>query len=187
MKKISAFAAFAAILSVCACNKNEGTDDGSPKKIDFTAVSSAFTSGPQVSWTEGDKISVFSGEKSSVFTATKGGSTATFSGETASASTYIALSPYSENASVAAGVVKTSVPVQQKAVKDGASSEAVLAVASTSDNSLKFVNATGLVKFTLASEYNIKQVKIAAKGGENLSGEVSVTTAGKITVVKGTS
>ena len=48
MKKISAFAAFAAILSVCACNKNEGTDDGSPKKIDFTAVSSAFKSGPQV-------------------------------------------------------------------------------------------------------------------------------------------
>ena len=187
MKKISAFAAFAAILSVCACNKNEGTDDGSPKKIDFTAVSSAFKSGPQVSWTEGDKISVFSGEKSSVFTATKGGSTATFSGETASASMYIALSPYSENASVAAGVVKTSVPVQQKAVKDGVSSEAVLAVASTSDNSLKFVNATGLVKFTLASEYNIKQVKIAAKGGENLSGEVSVTTAGKITVVKGAS
>ncbi len=186
MKKISAFAAFAAILSVCACNKNESVDDGTPKKVDFSAATTAFTSGPQVSWAEGDRISVFSAGTNTAFTATKGGSVATFSGEIATASQYIAVSPYSENAAAAAGAVTTAVPAAQKAVKDGVSAEAVLAVASASDNNLRFVNATGLLKFTLASEYNIRQVKIAPKGSENLSGEVSVTTAGKMTVVKGT-
>lgn len=186
MKKISAFAAFAALLSVCACNKNEKVDDGTPKKLDFTAVSTAFTSGPQSAWAEGDKIGVFSGETVSVFTAVKGGTSATFSGEAASASQYIAVSPYSENASVASGVVSTSVPTEQKAVRDGVSAAAALAVASSSDMNLKFVNAVGLVKFSLASDYNIRQVKIATKGGESLSGEVKVTAAGKITVTSGT-
>ncbi len=182
MKKISAFVAFAAIMSVCACNKNEG-----PGSInEFSASTTAFTSGPKVSWSEGDKISVFSEGVNSVFTTQSGGSTATFSGEIATASQYVAVSPYSSDATFADNAVATSVPTQQKAVKDGVTSEAVLAVASSTDENLKFVNATGLLKFSLISDYNIRQVRIAPKGSENLSGKVTVSTDGKIKVVSGT-
>ncbi len=182
MKKISAFVAFAAIMSVCACNKNEG-----PGSInEFSASTTAFTSGPKVSWGEGDKISVFSDGVNSVFTTQSGGSTATFSGEIAAASQYVAVSPYSSDATFSGDEVATSVPTQQKAVKDGVSSEAVLAVASSTDENLKFINATGLLKFSLISDYNIRQVKIAPKGSENLSGKVTVSTDGKIKVVSGT-
>jgi len=182
MKKISAFVAFAAIMSVCACNKNEG-----PGSInEFSASTTAFTSGPKVSWSEGDKISVFSEGVNSVFTTQSGGSTATFSGEIATASQYVAVSPYSSDATFADNAVATSVPTQQKAVKDGVTSEAVLAVASSTDENLKFVNTTGLLKFSLISDYNIRQVRIAPKGSENLSGKVTVSTDGKIKVVSGT-
>ena len=182
MKKISAFVAFAAIMSVCACNKNEG-----PGSInEFSASTTAFTSGPKVSWGGGDKISVFSDGVNSVFTTQGGGSTATFSGEIATASQYVAVSPYSSDATFADNAVATSVPTQQKAVKDGVSSEAVLAIASSTDENLKFINATGLLKFSLISDYNIRQVRIAPKGSENLSGKVAVSTDGKIKVVSGT-
>lgn len=182
MKKISAFMAFAAIMSVCACNKNED-----PGSIDeFSASASAFASGPKVAWAAGDKIRVFSDGVNSVFTTSGGGSTATFSGEIASASQYVAVSPYSSDATFADNTVATSVPAQQKAVKDGVSSEAVLAVASSTDESLKFINATGLLKFSLVSDYNIRQVRIAPKGSESLSGKVNVSIDGKIKVVSGT-
>lgn len=182
MKKISAFVAFAAIMSVCACNKNEG-----PGSIgEFSASTTSFTSGPKVSWAVGDKISVFSDGVNSVFTTSEGGTTATFSGEIATASQYVAVSPYSSDATFADNAVATSVPTQQKAVKDGVSSEAVLAVASSTDENLKFINATGLLKFSLVSDYNIRQVRIAPKGSENLSGKVTVSTDGKIKVVSGT-
>lgn len=182
MKKISAFVAFAAIMSVCACNKNEG-----PGSIgEFSASTTSFTSGPKVSWAVGDKISVFSDGVNSVFTTSEGGTTATFSGGIATASQYVAVSPYSSDATFADNAVATSVPTQQKAVKDGVSSEAVLAVASSTDENLKFINATGLLKFSLVSDYNIRQVRIAPKGSENLSGKVTVPTDGKIKVVSGT-
>lgn len=168
---------------MASCNGSE--EDNSPKNVEFAATAATYSSGPQVSWNSGDKIGLFS-DKLYSLTAASGGSKVTFSGEIIKASRYVAVSPWTASVSIAEGVVNTVVPSEQTAVKDGIASDACVAVASSTTESLAFKAATGLLKFTLGSSNNIKAVRFSSKSNESLSGEVSVNASdGKVTVKSG--
>ena len=184
MKKHILLTALATAAVIISCSKS--SDDSSPKSMDFVATASPFTSGPTLTWTTSDQIGLFANETLYELTAKTAGPSVTFNGTLPKASLYNAISPYSSKSTTDGTSISATVPEQQSAVKDGVSASAVIAVASSSNTTLAFKNATALLKFSLASDNNIKEVSIASKGSENLAGDIAVNPANeKITVVKG--
>lgn len=184
MKQNSIFALMLAVMTtLVSCNGSE--EDNTPKTVEFTATAATWSSGPQAVWNTGDKIGLFS-DNMYTLTATTGGAKATFSGDIVKASRYFAISPYTSSTAISNGIVSASVPSEQIAVKDGLASDACVSVASSTTEDLVFKAVTGLLKFTLGSDNNIKAVTVTAKSNESLSGDVSINAGdGKITVKSG--
>ena len=179
-----------AIASVVSCNKDANGNGNNPggggsSTVTFNATLPAYTGGPQVAWAAGDEIAVFSGTQKVIMKAAAAGATATFSGEPG-ASPYYAVSPASAASAITGSSVSITVPDKQKAVKDGISPEASIAVAAASGTDLVFKNAMSLLKVTLVSDNNIKSVTVTSKGDDNLAGTATIdVTRNKVAAVDG--
>lgn len=128
----------------------------------------------KVSWEKSDEISVFDGSGNTKFVIDgEAGATASFKAAEGQrvnvAGEYYALYPYNASASLADGVITTSVPSAQ----NGLFSQNVTAAYTTGSN-LKFMNVLSVIKFTLDEQY-VTKVTLKGNNGEILSGDIAIT------------
>ena len=189
MKKILSYIAFGAVAIVSAsCSVNQMT----PQVSSDTRVQMEFTAGIvdtktsindlEVLWSAGDAISVFDGTNNNRFNLTGGEGTksATFSGLAETVSEYVALYPYSANASFADNTITATLPVEQYSTVGG-SFDTMLnpAVAKSSDNTLTFRNIAGLIRINVTNVPEGLGIReIQAKAATSLTGEYTVNTSG---------
>lgn len=189
MKKILSYIAFGAVAVVSAsCSVNQMT----PQVSSDTRVQMEFTAGTvdtktsindlEVLWSAGDAISVFDGTNNNRFDLTGGEGTksATFSGLAETVSEYVALYPYSANASFAGNTITATLPAEQYSTVGG-SFDTMLnpAVAKSSDNTLTFRNIAGLIRINVTNVPEGLGIReIQAKAATSLTGEYTVNTSG---------
>ena len=189
MKKILSYIAFGAVAIVSAsCSVNQMA----PQVSSDTRVQMEFTAGTvdtktsindlEVLWSAGDAISVFDGTNNNRFNLTGGEGTksATFSGLAETVSEYVALYPYSANASFADNTITATLPVEQYSTVDN-SFDTMLnpAVAKSSDNTLTFRNIAGLIRINVTNVPEGLGIReIQAKAATSLTGEYTVNTSG---------
>lgn len=189
MKKILSYIAFGAVAGVAAsCSVDQMT----PQVSSDTRVQMEFTAGTvdaktsindlEVLWSAGDAISVFDGTNNNRFDLTGGEGTksATFSGLAETVSEYVALYPYSANASFADNTITATLPVEQYSTVGG-SFDTMLnpAVAKSSDNTLTFRNIAGLIRINVTNVPEGLGIReIQAKAATSLTGEYTVNTSG---------
>lgn len=172
---------------IWSCVKPEletpAVDNVNPEDVVFSATVEATKTAPVaggvVSWTMDDEIGVYDGTnyvKATVLSVE--GSNITFSASVnASASSYIAVSPYEAaladgTFTLDGGKVKVATSAAQTAGKQ------VISVASISSASEKFAfkNVGNLLRFKV-NKAAVKKVKIAGANGEKIAGTVSVDPA----------
>ena len=189
MKKILSYIAFGAVAIVSAsCSVNQMA----PQVSSDTRVQMEFTAGTVdtktsindlvVLWSAGDAISVFDGTNNNRFDLTGGEGTksATFSGLAETVSEYVALYPYSANASFAGSTITATLPAEQYSTVDN-SFDTMLnpAVAKSSDNTLTFRNIAGLIRINATNVPEGLGIReIQAKAATSLTGEYTVNTSG---------
>ena len=189
MKKILSYIAFGAVAVVSAsCSVNQMA----PQVSSDTRVHMEFTAGTvdtktsindlEVLWSAGDAISVFDGTNNNRFDLTGGEDTksATFSGLAETVPEYVALYPYSANASFANNTITATLPTEQYSTV-GNSFDTMLnpAVAKSSDNTLTFRNVAGLIRINVTNVPEGLGIReIQAKAATSLTGEYTVNTSG---------
>ena len=171
-----------------------GADDGSAPDTKVTL------DGKSVLWSATDEIKVFDGTSNALeaFTITSeaGTTSATFSGSVAdpSATTYYALYPYQESATLHSSLVitesatrinaiKATIPTEQIAVAGSMPSNAFLSMAaSNSEGDFAFKNALSLVKFQIKDTDNpseIESISLSGNALEYIAGNVGLYLAGE--------
>ena len=183
MKKYTFIAvAFAALAAVSCVKDNMGGAEG----VTFTATFSeavdtkaAITVGAEqslVSWETTDRVSVLDGTANYEYKADQAGARTTLSAvSTATAASEVwAVLPYDASATLAGGVVSTTLPAEQPALEGGAFHH--LAVAHSTNGSLAFKNVCGLVRVRVTTE-DITKVVFAGKAGEKVAGNIAVNVA----------
>lgn len=189
--------ALAVIAAIAACKK-EDTPGGGTEPVmvnaswtasfeDYQAATKAvLTDGLSVEWTDGDAISVFSNRTNYQIKATSvKGKTATFSGEVAQTDTYLALYPYSEEATSSGDNITAILPEKQQLEKGKADPDAMLAVARASGSDMTFKNMAALVGIKCTGE--IESLAIATLSSDDrIAGRVRFNTGtGKATAITG--
>ena len=161
MKKyIQSMMAFAAIVSFASCSSEDNNttieNESATKVMTFTATQEgneastrAILSGTNIHWESEDKISIFDGTNNNQFTLTDGaGSTSgKFSGKAGQSTSYTAVYPYQENASLSGDdVTNVTLPATQTATANSFDKVAALMMAEGTNTTLEFKNAVGYVK-----------------------------------------
>ena len=161
MKKyIQSMMAFAAIVSFASCSSEDNNttieNESATKVMTFTATQEgneastrAILSGTNIHWESEDKISIFDGTNNNQFTLTGGaGSTSgKFSGEAGQSTSYTAVYPYQENASLSGNdVTNVTLPAIQYARDNSFDKNAALMMAQSNSTTLEFKNVVGYVK-----------------------------------------
>lgn len=193
MKKYTFIAvAFAALAAVSCVKDNMGGAEG----VTFTATFSeavdakaTITVGAEqslVSWETTDRVGIMYGTSNFEYKADQAGARTMLSPVSASAdaSEVWAVLPYDASATLAGGVVSTTLPAEQPALEGGAFHH--LAVAHSTNGSLAFKNVCGLVRVRVTTE-GITKVVFAGKASEKVAGAIAVTVAAEPTVSEGTS
>ena len=104
----------------------------------------------KVEWEAGDQVSVLAGEANYLYAAASAGATTELLTEAADVPAegdFYAVYPYDADATLAEGVITTTLPAEQTAVKGSFSTH--LAVAKAAENNFAFKNVCGLVKITV--------------------------------------
>ena len=161
MKKyIQSMMAFAAIVSFASCSSEDNNttieNESATKVMTFTATQEgneastrAILSGTNIHWESEDEISIFDGTNNNQFTLTDGaGSTSgKFSGEAGQSTSYTAVYPYQENASLSGNdVTNVTLPATQNATDNSFDKNVALMMAQSNSNTLNFKNVVGYVK-----------------------------------------
>lgn len=193
MKKLykSIFVSLISITTFTACTNDEIAADNTIvknklKTITFTArqesddeTRAAFNE-KKIEWRTDDQISVFDGSGNHAFTLTNGQGTTigTFTGTAQESSTYVALYPYQAEATRSAGnQVEAKLPTEQTATPDSFDPKAGLMIAETNnETTLSFRNAVAYIKVT--TMVPAKKIKFSSRGGEPLSGNVTLNYNG---------
>ena len=183
-------ALMAGALAFSACTReltekiiDEQPDLSKLKTMTFTAVhekqegaTKATIDSRDIKWSSGDALSVFDGIGNQEFSLDgDGGSTSgTFTGSAAEASSYYALYPYAEGASLSGSkIISAALPTMQTATAGSADPAAMLMMATSTDAStLSFKNVCAYVKVTPA--FDCTEIKLSSKGSENLAGTVTL-------------
>ena len=138
---------------------------GSPK--------TALVDGASVVFNAGDEISVWDGTAVQKFVTAEGGASAVFTGSvTEGATDLYAAFPYDAEMTVTDGVVRTCVPRVQyadQAGSFGANANVAVGKTTVADATLEMVNATSLIKVTIASS-QVDSVLITGLSNETVSG-----------------
>ena len=162
---------------------DEQPDLSGLKTMTFTAVqesqegaTKATIDSRDIKWSTGDALSVFDGIGNQVFSLDgEGGSTSgSFTGSAATASTYFAIYPYTEGASLRdSKIISAVLPTLQTATAGSADPAAMLMMATSTDAStLSFKNVCAYVKVTPA--FDCSGIELISKGSENLAGTVNL-------------
>lgn len=185
---VSLVAAFA-----CAKEQNDITSDekkdglvsltftGLTEEVTKTSLNADLT----ISWSTEDQITVFPGANAAagspfaVSGTENNGRLANFSGTTADSDTYFALSPAQSTASIADGKISATLPAAQSAVAGSFAPEANISVAEASNYVFTFKNVGALVGVTPEND-GLTAIRLEALGGEQLSGDVTVSSDGTI-------
>ena len=183
MKMFKIMAAAFVALATASCVKDNSVDAaGSVYQASFSdavGAKATIAVGAQksiVSWEATDRVGIMYAGANLEYKADQVGERTTLSAvsTTASASEVWALLPYDADATLANGVISTSVPVEQPAKADYSFYH--VAVAHTTNGSLAFSNVCGLVRVKVTTE-GITKVVFAGKNNEKVAGNVSVTVA----------
>jgi len=185
-------------LALSGCNKDLETDDPT-STVELTPVvltagwdsSTRVTLGTDLhpEWEDDDAIAVYDGTGVQKFTlSSNSGTSARFTGSMdTSAGTWYAAYPYDAVTGFSSGTQRfiTCIPsAQTVAAGDSLDTSALISTCTFTDpDELYFLQATGLVQFTL-SIAGITQVELSANGGENLSGDVVQIKASDATIKK---
>ena len=165
------------------------------RTMTFTAVqekqdstTKAAIDGRDIKWSKSDALSVFDGTGNRKFTLVgEGGSTSgTFIGSAAAASTYYAIYPYTEAATLNGSKIEGAVlPVTQTATAGSADPAAMLMMATSTDaNTLSFKNVCAYVKVKPA--FDCSRIVLKSKGYEKLAGTVKLDYNGGAPTAEGT-
>lgn len=172
---------------------DEQPDLSGLKSMTFTAVqerqegaTKATIDSRDIKWSTGDALSVFDGIGNQVFSLDgEGGSTSgSFTGSAATASTYYAIHPYTEGASLSnSKIISAALPTMQTATAGSADPAAMLMMATSTDAStLSFKNVCAYVKVTPA--FDCSRIELISKGSENLAGTVNLDYNGGVPVAE---
>jgi len=140
-------------------------------------------------WEDDDAIAIYDGTGLQEFTVvSNNGNTATFSGSMdTSASTWYAAYPYDAITGFSSSQSRfiTCIPsAQAVAAGDSLDTSALISTCSFTDpDELSFLQATGLVRFTLSTS-GITLIELSANGGEVLSADVVQVKASDATIKK---
>ena len=193
MKKYTFIAvAFAALAAVSCVKDNMGGAEGVVYDATFSeavdAKATITVGGEQslVSWETTDRVGIMYGDSNVEYKADQVGARTMLSPVSASAdaSEVWAVLPYDASATLAGGVISTSVPAEQPALEGGAFHH--LAVAHSTNGTLAFKNVCGLVRVRVTTE-GITKVVFAGKASEKVAGDVAITVAAEPAVSTGTS
>ena len=184
------------MMAAASC-AHEEFDDFQPEggKVTFTATIGADDADtkaelgtsengkPQTMWTAGDKITVHNGKKGFEFATDDAGKSAefTYDGSDFTADKgVVAVYPagghdaeIKEKDGKTTVTVNTTVPSVQTATAGSYDPAAAVSVAYSTDDHLRFKNATAMLKFTVGTE-NIKSVVFEGLDGEAVSGDMEV-------------
>ena len=186
------FAWIVSLLILASCSSEEITTGLEPvvkesglKYMEFTASAGAdtrtqLTSDNKVEWVAGDEISIFDGTANRKFTTKDSGTNAIFGGEAKETTTYYALYPYQEGATIEGNIIKNVViPTVQEAKAGSFDGGVNFSVASAStDLQLAFKNVGSLVKFSMSNDKaaDVRSVKLTSNNGDAvLAGTVNIT------------
>lgn len=172
---------------------DEQPDLSGLKSMTFTAVqerqegaTKATIDSRDIKWSTGDALSVFDGIGNQVFSLDgEGGSTSgSFTGSAATASTYFAIHPYTEGASLSnSKIISAALPTMQTSTAGSADPAAMLMMATSTDASmLSFKNVCAYVKVTPA--FDCSGIELISKGSENLAGTVNLDYNGGVPVAE---
>ena len=187
-------ALLASVAFVGCTSDDDVTEGGALKQLSFSAVADAGSrpsyvsermktqlhpnEGNSVTFNAGDAISVFDGATSQNkrFATNEEGASVTFSGAAPESTTYTALYPYQEDATISGSTISAVLPTTQYAQAGTTfDPQAVLSVATTTSEEMEFAfkNVCGLVKFTTTEAL----AKVVFKGNseEKVAGNVSIT------------
>ena len=193
MKKYTFIAvAFAALAAVSCVKDNMGGAEGVVYDATFSDAVDAkatITVGAEqslVSWETTDRVGIMYGDSNVEYKADQAGASTMLSPVSASAdaSEVWAVLPYDASATLAGGVISTTVPAEQPALEGGAFHH--LAVAYSTNGTLAFKNVCGLVRVRVTTE-GITKVVFAGKASEKVAGDVAITVAAEPAVSTGTS
>lgn len=193
MKKYTFIAvAFAALAAVSCVKDNMGGAEGVVYDATFSDAVNAkatITVGAEqslVSWETTDRVGIMYGDSNVEYKADQAGARTMLSPVSASAdaSEVWAVLPYDASATLAGGVISTTVPAEQPALEGGAFHH--LAVAHSTNGTLAFRNVCGLVRVRVTTE-GITKVVFAGKASEKVAGDVAITVAAEPAVSTGTS
>ena len=144
---------------------NEGSSIVEKVEMEFKAGNDAvsrtiLTTGNAVEWESEDAISLFDPDSNNRFTTSSSGASVTFTGSAQdSQSTYYALYPYDAEATISGSIITTTLPAEQTARPGSFANMLNPSVAkSGSDKTLNFKNACAVVKFTLGSVPDSKNI-----------------------------
>lgn len=188
MKRLFVMAAVAALCISCA--KNADIESGLTN-LTFSLGQTEKTTlnGSSVLWQSTDCLSVFDkvgGNRK--FTTSDSGDAASFSGAVVSSPEYTVLYPYFSGASLSNGLIKTEIPVSQKAVSGSFASGANLSCCILSGESGLMKNVCALVKLTISPfTKDIASVTLESNSGEALSGGISIAMDGGVPVASAAS
>lgn len=198
MKHLLSFWSFAALcVALCvSCNKEEQAapqDTQLPVSGKVAMEISAGTPNtratlrnfPSVEWQNSDAIAIWDGNEKCVFTIKAGtnqGTTATFEGSVADGATSLsAIFPASAFNSFSGGSFTATIPAVQvvSAGSCNASGATVAVGVVDGGNHIKFVNAVGLLKFTIGSDFDgqIHSVTLSGVKGETVAGKAVINAS----------
>ena len=153
------------------------------KPMNFTAVqekldetTKATIDSHDIKWSSGDKLSVFDriGNREFLLEGEGGSTSGVFTGSASGASTYYALYPYTEGASLSKNKIAGAVlPATQTATAGSADPAAMLMMATSTDaGNLAFKNVCAYVKVT--PNFDCSRIEFTSKGEENLAGTLTL-------------
>ena len=197
---ILALMAFVVTFTACTREMPEGPVNermvlSGLKTMTFTAIhetqdttTKAAIDGHDIKWSRLDALSVFDGTGNRKFTLNGdgGSTTGNFTGSAAEASTYYALYPYTEAATLNGSKIEGAVlPVTQTATAGSADPAAMLMMATSTDaNTLSFKNVCAYVKIT--PTFDCSRIVLKSKGYEKLAGTVKLDYNGGAPAAEGT-
>ena len=185
MKKILFAITVAALMLSCSkenLKENDAVVDHTPVDLSFSAsvinTKALLNSDRTVAFSAGDAIAVFANGNKYKFTTATGGATATFSGTAEVASTYYALFPYSDDATISGNVISgVNLSTSSVASTPGTfAPDQAIFVAKSSGTSLSFKSVVALLKLTVPSEVtDLKEVSLFNRTINPLTGAISGT------------
>ena len=148
----------------------------SETEADAKAVLIPGKAASKVEWVKGDQVGIYAGSSYYQYKADKSGASSTLSpvGASSLAEEYYAVYPYDAAATLAGGVITTTLPSEQTPALESFSYH--LAVAHSESLTLNFRNVCGLFAAEV-TEPGVTKIEIKGNNNEILAGKVAITVA----------